>query len=166
MDKGMNINGVDAYDALSVPLLPDAIRRARRVYIVGNGGSYANAIHICNDLLSCGIKAYTLDPATLTASANDFGYETVFERWIHVVGERGDLLIVLSGSGNSPNVIRALREAKGIGMCTFAVLGYPAGKAASIADVAQVAGPNMQIAENLQLEAGHEAMQWLKSQRQ
>ena len=86
--------------------LADRIKRANAVYIIGNGGSYANAVHICNDLISVGIRAFTLDPATLTASANDFGYETVFSRWIAAVGERGDLLIALSGSGNSKNIIR------------------------------------------------------------
>ena len=80
--------------------LAEAVRNARRVYLIGNGGSYANAVHVANDLLSVGVRAYTLDPASLTASANDFGYETVFSRWISVVGEKGDLLVALSGSGN------------------------------------------------------------------
>lgn len=137
-------------------LLPEAIKHARRVYICGNGGSYANAVHIVNDLNNKGVRAHVLDPATLTASANDFGYETVFERWIAVHGEPGDLLLVLSGSGNSPNIIKALRKGKEIGMSTFALLGYPAGKAASIADSCIVAGPTMQQAEEMQLVSGHE----------
>ena len=83
--------------------LVERIRKAKKVLIIGNGGSYANAIHIANDLLSVGIPAFTLDPATLTASANDYGYETVFERWINVVGSKKDLLIALSGSGKSPS---------------------------------------------------------------
>ena len=103
--------------------LVDAIRKAKRTYIIGNGGSYANAAHLANDLLACGIRAFTLDPATLSASANDFGYETVFARWIRVVGEAGDLLIALSGSGNSPNIIQALIEARLVGMTTFAITG-------------------------------------------
>ena len=65
--------------------LVDLIRRSAHVFLVGNGGSYSNAGHLCNDLLACGVKAYTLDPATLTASANDYGYETVFARWISTV---------------------------------------------------------------------------------
>ena len=137
-------------------LLLDAVRHAKRVYVCGNGGSYANAVHIVNDLNAKGIRAHVLDPATLTASANDFGYETVYERWIAVHGEPGDLLLVLSGSGNSPNIIKALRKGKELGMSTFALLGAPAGKAASIADVSVVAGPTMQQAEEAQLVAGHE----------
>src|SRR5260221_698204 len=98
--------------------LASAIRQAKRIYLIGNGGSFANAAHIANDLLACGIRAYTLDAATLTASANDFGYETVFERWIATVGEAGDLLIALSGSGRSLNILNALRTAKKRGMAT------------------------------------------------
>ncbi len=127
----------------------DAVKIAKRVYIVGNGGSYANAIHICNDLLLCGIKAFTLDPATLTASANDFGYETVFERWVSVVGERGDLLIALSGSGRSPNILRACEEAEHKGMTVWREFG-----------AAQ--GFDMQASEERQLWLGHELMRALR----
>lgn len=120
-----------------------------RVYLVGNGGSYANAVHICNDLLACGVKAYTLDPATLTASANDYGYETVFSRWISTVGEPGDLLIALSGSGKSPNILAAIRAAEFCGMEVFRIFGREKGQ-------------DMQKAEEYQLEIGHEVMKWLK----
>lgn len=86
----------------------EAVRAAKRVYVIGNGGSYANAVHIVNDLLDAGVRAYTLDPASLTASANDHGYETVFARWLEVVAEPGDLLLALSGSGKSANILRAI----------------------------------------------------------
>jgi len=129
--------------------LADRIRKAGRVYIVGNGGSYANAVHICNDLLMCGIKAYTLDPATLTASANDYGYETVFARWLSVVGERDDLLIALSGSGTSKNILNAVSVAENIGMTVWREFG-----------AAQ--GFDMQASEERQLWLGHELMRKLK----
>ena len=74
--------------------LAEMVRAAKRVYVIGNGGSYANAMHIVNDLLSCGIRAHSMDPATLTAFANDYGYYNAFARWIGTVGEAGDLLIV------------------------------------------------------------------------
>lgn len=127
----------------------DAVKKAKRVYIVGNGGSYANAVHICNDLLICGVKAYTLDPASLTASANDFGYETVFERWIRTVGEKGDLLIALSGSGKSPNILNAIKAAEEIGMDVWKEFGYPKGL-------------DMQAAEELQINLGHGVMKALR----
>lgn len=130
--------------------LADVVRKAKRVYIIGNGGSYSNAGHICNDLLGCGIKAYTLDPATLTASANDYGFDTVFERWIEVVGENADLLIALSGSGKSPNILRAIATAERIGMSVWREFG-----AAQSLD--------MQSAEERQIWLGHEVMRCLRN---
>lgn len=125
------------------------IKAAQRVYIVGNGGSYANAMHIANDLLACGIKAYTLDPATLSATANDFGYEFVFSKWLLVVAEPGDLLIALSGSGKSKNILNAVEAAKLIGMDIHAEFG-----------AAQ--GLDMQAAEEAQIRLGHDLMRALK----
>jgi D-sedoheptulose 7-phosphate isomerase len=145
--------------------LAEAIKRAKRVYIIGNGGSYANAVHIANDLLSCGVKAYTLDPATLTATANDLGYQNVFSRWLAVVGEPGDLLIALSGSGNSLNIINALMEAERIGMETWAITGEfnKDSQAMQLAGECIRFGKDMQQAEDRQIHLGHRAMAWLKS---
>jgi D-sedoheptulose 7-phosphate isomerase len=127
----------------------EAIKRARRVYIIGNGGSYANAMHICNDLLLCGVKAFTLDPSTLTALANDFGYEVAYQMWIEKVGEKGDLLIALSGSGRSPNILNAIKAAEEIGMEVWREFGA-------------VKGLGMQDAEELQINLGHEVMKALR----
>ena len=128
--------------------LADKIKRASRVYIIGNGGSYANAMHMQNDLLSCGVKAFTLDPATLTAFANDHGYYQAFSRWIKTVGEKTDLLIALSGSGKSPNILLAIEEAERIGMEVERVFGAPKF--------------DMQTAEEHQVWLGHELMRKLK----
>ena len=128
----------------------EIIRNAKRVYIIGNGGSYANAIHICNDLLSVGIRAYTLDPAFLTATANDRGYEQVFSRWISIVGERGDCLIALSGSGKSPNILSASDMAERIGMTVIKVFGSELSL-------------KMQEAEEYQLVWGHDLWRQLKN---
>lgn len=124
-----------------------SIKAAKHVFIIGNGGSYANAIHICNDLLMCGIKAFTLDAASLTASANDHGYESVFERWIQVVGEDADLLIALSGSGKSENILRACATAERKGMAVERIFGAPS--------------LDMQAAEEHQIFLGHEVMRSL-----
>ena len=109
-----------------------------------------NAQHIANDLLSAGIKAYTLDAATLTAFANDYTYSWAFAKWLHIVGEPGDLLIALSGSGKSPNIITACREAEVIGMKVIRIFG-----------AAQ--GMGMQEAEEDQIRLGHEVMKALKA---
>lgn len=133
--------------------LADSIRSAKRVYIIGNGGSAANAIHIANDLLSEGIRAHALtaDISTITALANDFGYENVFSAQIAIYGEAGDLLIALSGSGKSPNILRAIETADAIGMDVERIFGN---------------GLTMQEAEQEQLRLGHEAMLWLRSHKQ
>lgn len=116
---------------------------------MGNGGSYANAIHICNDLLACGVKAYTLDPATLTATANDTNFELVFSKWIETVGESGDLLIALSGSGKSKNILWAIQTAYIKGLDVEKVFGAEQGL-------------DMQQAEEEQIKLGHELMRGLK----
>ena len=128
----------------------DKVLNAKRIYLIGNGGSYANALHIANDLLLCNIRAFTLDPATLTASANDYEYSTIFARWISAVGEPGDLLIALSGSGKSPNILKAVQVAKDIGMLVHEEYG-----------AAQ--GFDMQASEERQIWLGHELMRKLKS---
>ena len=130
-------------------VLADKVRAAKRVYLIGNGGSYANAVHICNDLLACGIKAYTLDPATLTAMANDFGYEHIFSKWLATVGEKGDLLIALSGSGKSRNILNALAMADEVGMESVLISDY-------------LQTMDMQRSEEYQLEIGHEVMRCLR----
>ena len=132
--------------------LAKAIRKAKRVYICGNGGSAANSTHIANDLISVGIKAHSLtaDVATLTAIGNDFGYQFVFSRQLKVFGEPGDLLIALSGSGKSPNILIAVKTAKEIGMSVWTIYGSERGE-------------EMQEAEEAQLALGHAAMLWLKA---
>ena len=147
--------------------LVGAVRKAKRVYLCGNGGSAANAIHIANDLVNAGVRAHALtaDVATLTAIANDYGYEHVFSRQLKVYGEPGDLLVCLSGSGNSPNVLEALRVAKEIGMATAAIVGgYNDSKAALLAEIPVLGGGDMQAAEDFQTMIGHEVMKCLKSQ--
>ena len=125
------------------------VRSARRIFIIGNGGSYANAQHICNDLLLCGKPAFTLDPATLTAFANDFGYESVFVRWLKVVGAPGDLLIALSGSGRSENILMAMDLADHKGMMSHLETNY-------------LKDYDMQASEERQLLLGHNLMRALR----
>jgi D-sedoheptulose 7-phosphate isomerase len=146
-------------------LLLDCIQQSNRVYIVGNGGSAANATHIANDLISCGIKAHSLtaDVATLTAIGNDFGYEHVFSRQLAVLGEPGNLLIALSGSGNSPNIIEAMKTATAIGMRIFSITGaWQKTQAELFAHYTIKYGLNMQIAEEYQLVLAHKIYRTLK----
>ena len=116
-------------------LLVDKVRAAKRVYIAGNGGSYANAGHICNDLLSVGIKAYTLDPSTLTAIANDYGYDHCFEKQVEAFVKDGDVVFGLSTSGNSANIINAIISAGKKGAKTIAFTGKDGGRLKEFVDV-------------------------------
>ena len=129
--------------------LEEEVKRARRVYIIGNGGSFSNAQHLANDLEGAGVRAHTLNPASLTATANDHGYEYVFSRWVLLHGEPGDLLIALSGSGKSKNIVNAVKAAKLIGMRVYTIFGA-------------TEGLDMQASEEKQLAIGHRVMKWLR----
>lgn len=140
------------------------IRKAKHVFIIGNGGSYANAQHIANDLLSCGVRAFTLDPATLTAFANDHGYDKAFGKWLSTVAEHEDVLIALSGSGNSKNISYACRIAKNHFMTVIGITGAyePHPKLAGQAHHVVRRGKDMQAAEDYQLVFGHSIMRALR----
>jgi len=166
-------------DWSGVTLLADDMlacwQKGRRVFLCGNGGSAGNAIHLANDFLygiaKCtgrGLKVLALsaNPAVMTCLANDVGYDHVFSEQLAVQAEAGDLLIVLSGSGNSPNILCALAKAKDMGVKSYAVLGFTGGKSKQLADVAiHFPVDDMQIAEDMQLIVGHMLMQWLYSNR-
>ncbi len=167
----MNIEAVQSLASA----LHSAWQGNRQVFICGNGGSAANAIHIANDLLygiaketgkGIRVHALTANQAIMTCLANDISYEEIFSAQIKVYGQPGDLLISLSGSGNSMNIVRAIEAAKEVGMETFAILGYSGGKCLKLADVAiHFPVDDMQISEDLQLVVGHMAMQWLRDNR-
>lgn len=149
----------------SVKELAEAIRLAPRTYLCGNGGSAANAQHMANDLVLCGIRAFPLcaDMATFSALANDFGYESVFAYQVGVFGDPGDVLIALSGSGNSANIVAALSRGNARGMQTWAILGMSGGAAKHVASrILWIPNSTMQEAEEEQLKIGHELMRILK----
>lgn len=142
-----------------------------QVFLCGNGGSAGNAVHLANDYVygvakksGRGIRAIALPANTsvITCLANDVGYDSIFSEQLAVLGQSGDLLIVLSGSGNSPNIIKAIEVARDLKIKSYAILGYSGGKCKEIADKAIHFPVNdMQIAEDLQLIVGHMVMQWL-----
>jgi D-sedoheptulose 7-phosphate isomerase len=149
----------------------DCWAAGRRVFLCGNGGSAANAMHAANDLhygagMSVGrgmrVTALPANVSVLTCLANDEGYEDIFSHQLAVDGDEGDLLIAFSGSGNSPNILAALRRASEMGIRSFAVLGYSGGQAKTLADTAiHFAVDDMQISEDMQMVVIHAVMQWL-----
>ena len=147
----------------------------RQVFVCGNGGSAGNAIHLANDFLygigmrtGAGLKVQALsaNPAMITCLANDVGYDYIFSEQLAVLAESGDLLLVLSGSGNSPNILRVLEQANSMGVKSCAILGYSGGKCKSLADFSiHFPVDDMQIAEDMQLVVGHMLMKWLYQNR-
>ena len=145
-----------------------------RVFICGNGGSAGNAIHLANDYLygiakktggGLRVEALSANPSVITCLANDLGYERIYAEQLAVQGQVGDLLIALSGSGNSANIVAALEQARAMGIASCAILGFSGGKSKSLADIViHCPVDDMQIAEDLQLVIGHVCMQWLYQQ--
>lgn len=169
----------NAFDWQPVHALAEALEDAwvngHQVFLCGNGGSAANAAHLANDYLygiaagegsGLRVNALTANTAVLTCLANDIHYEQVFSAQLAVLAKPRDILIALSGSGNSPNILQALKMGQEMAMQTFAILGFSGGKALSLAEV-PIHFPidDMQIAEDLQLMVGHMLMQWLQQKR-
>ena len=119
-----------------------ALKAGRKVLVFGNGGSAAEAQHFAAELVNRFLKerraipaiALTTDTSTLTAIANDRSFDQVFSRQIEAIGEKGDVAIALTTSGNSPNIIEGLKAAKAKGLLTIALTGEGGGKLAGLAD--------------------------------
>jgi D-sedoheptulose 7-phosphate isomerase len=166
-------------DWSSVNLLAQDMLRCwqekRQVFFCGNGGSAGNAVHLANDFLygiakrtggGLKVQALSANSAVMTCLANDVGYESIFSEQLAVQAQAGDLLIALSGSGNSPNIVRVIEQAKAMDVKSYAILGFTGGKCKELADVPIHFPVNdMQIAEDMQLIVGHMMMQWLYSNR-
>ncbi len=115
---------------LAAKILIESFEKGNRVFSCGNGGSMADSMHFAEELTGRYRKnrqAYPAmsisDPSHLTCVANDFGYDHVFSRYIEAHGSKGDTLIAISTSGNSPNVIKASKTAKSLGIKVVALTG-------------------------------------------
>lgn len=156
--------------------LLDCWKTGRQVFIFGNGGSAGNAIHLANDWIygiskkfGSGLRVTALpaNSSVMTALANDEGYDTIFSYQLAVLAKPGDVAIALSGSGNSPNIVKALEYTKSAGIESYAILGFSGGKALALADhFIHVAVNDMQLAEDAQIIIGHLLMQWLYAARE
>lgn len=120
----------------------DALRSKHKLLICGNGGSASEAQHLAGELMgrykenrrALPAIALASDTAILTCIGNDYSFEDAFSRQLSALGQPGDVLIVFTTSGNSPNVLSALREAQALGLKSIAFLGKDGGKAKSLAD--------------------------------
>ncbi len=130
---------------LAVEFLVDAYKKQNKILLCGNGGSAADCQHIATELMirlnhkinrpALAAIALTTDTSNLTAGGNDIGYENVFARNVEGLGNSGDVLIAISTSGNSPNVIKAVEKAKTKNIRTIGFLGGTGGKLKSIVDL-------------------------------
>jgi len=122
----------------------ESITNRGKILLCGNGGSAADAQHLAAEMLVRlkpnnnreGIPAISLaqDTSTITACSNDFGFDNLFERMIQTLGKEGDVLIAITTSGNSKNIILAMLAAKAMGITVFAFLGSEGGKAIDLSD--------------------------------
>lgn len=143
-----------------------SMRADGKLFFCGNGGSAADAQHLATEWVvrlrgsvarpSWPAVALTLDPAALTAGGNDFGFGEVFARPLTGLGKAGDVLFGITTSGRSPNVIRALETARGMGIVTVGLLGGDGGPARALCDHALVV-PSTETAriQELHISLGH-----------
>ena len=151
------------------PIVVQKLEAARKngagIFLAGNGGSAANANHLATDLIygvSVGgrgafrVHSLSANPSVLSCLANDTGYENIFARQLEALAKPGDWLLIFSGSGNSPNILKALETARRLKVTTLSFLGFDGGKAKGMSDhVIHFPVHDMQAAEDLHMIAGH-----------
>ncbi|MDR3638098.1 MAG: SIS domain-containing protein [Isosphaeraceae bacterium] len=157
---------LDQIETLS-GLIEDVYHAGRFVFICGNGGSGANASHLCEDLAKCTLRDFesqkrlkvlslTDNTAGIMAWANDEGYDRIFVEQLKNLASPGDLLLAISGSGNSPNILKAVEWANRTGMTTVGITGFQGGKLKTLAHHNLHAGvDDMGMAESLHLVVFH-----------
>lgn len=147
-----------------VNIIVDALKKSNKLLLCGNGGSAADCQHIATELVvrlsskfeRKALPAVTLttNTSTLTAAGNDYGFEFIFSRQVEAFGIEGDVLLAFSTSGNSKNIIEAVKTAKSIGMKTVGFLGGSGGKLVDMVD-ASVVIPDK---ETMFIQQGHGAV--------
>ena len=152
MADAQNLVNIEA----AATLIADSFRQQGKVLSCGNGGSHCDAMHFAEELTGryrenrpgyAGIAIS--DPSHLSCVSNDFGYEFVFSRYVEAVGRSGDVLLGISTSGNSGNILRAIETAKIKGIKTIALTGKDGGKMAGLADV-EIRVPHFGYADRIQ----------------
>lgn len=156
------LNNIDISDEI-LDLIRESKSKNRKIYIIGNGGSASTATHFSCDL-SLGASRnnylynfdrYSVIPLTanmplILALANDFGYEEIFKQQLINLAKEGDILIAISGSGNSKNIIKAVEYAKEIKMIVIGLTGYDGGILKKISDYSTHVNSNvMEVCEDI-----------------
>lgn len=136
--------------------MAEAIRHDGKIISCGNGGSHCDAMHFAEELSGRyrknrkALPAIAIsDAAHISCVSNDFGYDQVFSRYLEAIGRKGDVLLAISTSGNSENVLKAAEKAKELGMISVALTGNDGGKLAALADY-EVRVPHTGFADRIQ----------------
>ncbi len=132
--------------AAAARLVAEALKGGNKVLFCGNGGSAADSQHLAAELVGryrrnrpgLAALALTADTSALTAIGNDFGFDEVFSRQVEALGRPGDVLVAISTSGRSPNVLRAVEAARALGLKTVGLAGRDGGRLAGLVDLALV----------------------------
>jgi len=142
--------------AKAIELMSTALQNGHKIISCGNGGSMCDAMHFAEELSGRfradrkALAAISIsDPSHLSCVANDYGYDFVFSRFIEGLGTVGDVLLGISTSGNSKNVIKAVEAAKEKGMLTIVLTGKDGGQLATLADL-EIRAPHSQFADRAQ----------------
>jgi D-sedoheptulose 7-phosphate isomerase len=150
----------------SVEILTNSLKTGHKVLICGNGGSAADAQHIAAEFVirlshnldrpAIPVMALTTDSSILTAGGNDIGFTNVFARQVEAFGKRDDVLFVISTSGNSENIVKAIGQAKSEGMQVVALLGKKGGLVKDISDFSIIVpSENTQHIQESHITIGH-----------
>ena len=139
--SGIDSKYGDTFNA-SAKVIANALQNKNTIFWCGNGGSAAESSHLAVELIgrfknnrrSLPSLSLNADTSAITCIANDFGYDAIFSRQLEGLGKKGDVLVVLSTSGKSENILRVLRKAKDLGIVSIALLGKGGGIAASLSD--------------------------------
>jgi len=145
-ERWLSSGGADQIERM-VEVVVEALGAGSRLYVCGNGGSAADSQHIAGEFVGRFMKerralscvALTTDTSVLTAVANDYDFDAVFERQVDAHVQEGDVLLAISTSGGSANVVRAVEKAKELGATTLALSGREGGRLAEVADICMVA---------------------------
>ncbi len=150
--------------AMAGDLLIQSVKSGGKVMFCGNGGSAADAQHLATELVGRYMKerpaiaavALTTDTSALTAIANDYAFDAIFERQVQALGRRGDVLVALSTSGKSPNVVKAVDAAKALGAKVIALTGSKPNPLVDKADVAiMVPATTSNRIQEMHIAVGH-----------
>lgn len=156
LDKFIHSNTAISAIENSIVLMSNAILNGNKIISCGNGGSMSDAMHFAEELSGKfrnerkPLPAIAIaDPAYITCTGNDYGFDHIFARFIEGFGKEGDILLTISTSGNSPNVIKAAEAAKQLKMFVVALTGKDGGALSSIADI-EIRAPHSNYSDRAQ----------------